>query len=906
MKKLIIVPIVAVLAGLTCVPAQASNEFLEFFGSQYVSVPDDNSLDLSSAMTIEFWVYFSADTGDYQEVLCKSNDDGDENFRIAFSPGQNTIYFDYGNGSEYTATTAFTINLHTWYHVAFTVTAGSTGAIYVNGVESPSYSYQVAAPDPIPTNTHALEIGGCNFTERYLRGRIDELRFWNDIRTENEIRLNMYRELPTPSDASLAAYYSFNNSLNDGSSNTNNGTFYGGSATYGTSSAMFGPKNCLDFDGTDDWVDCGIDQSLLGTDFTVSAWIYPESGSNYRGVGGAHFDDGTKRGIVFCQYENGSWGFGFGSGDVWEGTAVSFDLNAWNFVTLVVSSENYIKVYVDGRLTAEDDSVGDFVPYTEFWIGRSFIDSNRYFDGRIDEFRIWNTALSATQIRQNMCRTLTGNESGLVACYTFDNTSGTTLQDGSGTLNDGSLNNMDGSTDWVSSSAFNTWLNTSSSAWSTTTNWSRGTKPGLESVGIYGYTGGSAPAFTSGDEAGGDNMVVDLSSAWPIGGSLYVSGNLVLVSDLDLNGQSIGLGPGGHLVEDTGRLHGATGTISATRSLNAPSSENVAGLGALLTSASDLGSTVVTRGHSAVSGEADLQKSIYRYYEITPTNNSGLDATLRFSYHAAELNAIPESDLALYRYDSAGEEWDCNAANQSRDTENDWVQQTGIDAFSRWTLGDADDPTAVALTSFSASGLGDGVRLEWETASEIDVAGFHILRRQGPDGAFERITQSLIPALGGTTWGSTYAHDDPDAAPGRTYSYMLQDVEHQGVTDLYGPVSAWAGVADVKVNGSDDAAAVSAGALVRLDVALQAGEMAGALMEYWVAARTPFGWYSHSRRWRPGIHPAGAFPLEDLGPLTILDRPLPPGSYTFFIAADDQVNGAPEQTWVDRVTIVVE
>ncbi len=183
---------------------------MEFDGSNdYVSVADDNSLDLSSAMTIEFWIYLDEDAG--KDVLSKSNDDADENFRIYINQSANQIYFYYGDGDDYTQTTAFTLNLNSWYHMAFTVSAGSTGSIYVNGQEASSYSNQANAKNPIPTNTHAMEIGGCNSQERYFNGSLDELRLWNDIRLVSEIRQNMYQELSDPSsETNLVAYYKLN------------------------------------------------------------------------------------------------------------------------------------------------------------------------------------------------------------------------------------------------------------------------------------------------------------------------------------------------------------------------------------------------------------------------------------------------------------------------------------------------------------------------------------------------------------------------------------------------------------------------------------------------------------------------------------------------------------------------
>ena len=61
----------------------------------------------------------------------------------------------------------------------------------------------------------------------YLAGIIDDVRFWNDVRTEAEIKENMHKDL-AGDEADLRAYYKMSNgtgtSLTDNSSNSNTGT----------------------------------------------------------------------------------------------------------------------------------------------------------------------------------------------------------------------------------------------------------------------------------------------------------------------------------------------------------------------------------------------------------------------------------------------------------------------------------------------------------------------------------------------------------------------------------------------------------------------------------------------------------------------------------------------------------
>jgi hypothetical protein len=77
---------------------------------------------------------------------------------------------------------------------------------------------------------------------------------------------------------------------------------------------------------------------------------------------------------------------------------------------------------------------------------------NSYANIHLDEIRIWNTARNATSIRDNMCRKLVGDETGLVGYWRRDEGSGTTANDETSNNNDGTLTNMN-DLDWVWSGA---------------------------------------------------------------------------------------------------------------------------------------------------------------------------------------------------------------------------------------------------------------------------------------------------------------------------------------------------------------------------------------------------------------------------------------------------------------------
>ena len=166
--------------------------------------------------------------------------------------------------------------------------------------------------------------------------------------------------------------------------------------------------------------------------------------------------------------------------------------------------------------------------------------------------------------------------------------------------------------------------------------------------------------------------------------NINASGTVTIVSgDIDLNGNVLSLGAAGTLIESAGNtVKGTSGTITATRTLNAPSSENVAGMGAEITSAANLGSTSITRGHGVQGVNTN---HILRYFDITPNTNTNLNAVLVFRYDDSELNTLTESELILFKSTDQGAIW--MQMGGTINTTINTVTLTGIDGFSRWTLG---------------------------------------------------------------------------------------------------------------------------------------------------------------------------------------------------------------------------
>jgi len=232
----------------------------------------------------------------------------------------------------------------------------------------------------------------------------------------------------------LVAYWSFDegtgNTAYDASGNGNNGTLTNGPKwTKGKSGSA------LSFDGSNDYVDCGSDESLDITDeITIEAWVkaasFPASSYyntlvNKRGnyAISLYASPGSSTATIryiFCGVDSS-----------WIETGVSVGLNEWAHIS-VVWDGNIEKVYLNGDEVYSRSASGSMSPTDEIMgIGGGW--SGEYFNGLIDEVRIYNRALSAEEIRYHY------NRGRPVAHWKFDEGSGGSIYDATDNNNDGVL-----------------------------------------------------------------------------------------------------------------------------------------------------------------------------------------------------------------------------------------------------------------------------------------------------------------------------------------------------------------------------------------------------------------------------------------------------------------------------------
>ena len=204
----------------------------------------------------------------------------------------------------------------------------------------------------------------------------------------------------------LVLYYSFDGNLQDQSGNGNDGVGSGG-LTY-----VQGVKGkAVSFDGTNDsiriWSTSEINQWVNSVEGSISVWVKPNRSTNSSFV--YQYFSGTEHAdrLYLSMHPNyDPPGFALGSSSVIL-TAMNKDGETWYHIVSVWTPDGKIKVYVNGVLNAEGICENSGFVFQEFalgdpeyfYLGRGWRGNPGYYCGCIDEFRIYNRALSEAEVR---------------------------------------------------------------------------------------------------------------------------------------------------------------------------------------------------------------------------------------------------------------------------------------------------------------------------------------------------------------------------------------------------------------------------------------------------------------------------------------------------------------------------
>lgn len=410
------------MATTSAVVAGNVGQALYFDGTNdYVLGPDINSIDGSSVLTVSVWVKPAAlTTADH--FVAKNNSCCSSSFGFRTDDSDsNDVRFNVSTGANNATTNSNVLAVDQWTHLTAVYDGSLANSdrikIYVNGVDSGTVSGTI--PTTIPSTTYQVTIGAAGEIGRYFNGTIDEVKIFTRALSASEVR-TLYQTGKTKVISSdPAKSTTINVSKNDRLTSNLAGlwSFNGSDTNWSTNKALDRSGNgrdasMINMSTTTSPVGGKVGQALLFTNSTnrlvttsdpigtgattITAWIYLNS---YGGGNLGRIVDNTKTLFYVTSSSNRlSFSSNVTVNDAFS-AASSIGFNRWIFVAVARNSSGTANLYVDGLLsgTANQNSGTPSSGATIMYIGNSSA-TTRGFDGKIDELRVYNAELSASQI----------------------------------------------------------------------------------------------------------------------------------------------------------------------------------------------------------------------------------------------------------------------------------------------------------------------------------------------------------------------------------------------------------------------------------------------------------------------------------------------------------------------------
>ncbi len=396
-------------------------ESLNFDGlADYAEVTGGASLQKRS-FTVEFWAKLNA-VGINQTVISQGTDPV-QKMTIGFD-NTNKLKFTLGNQ---TATSTFAVPTPTnWHHYAIVYDYANTDAIlYVDGTLAGANnsffidytgSGKLAFGKTLPTNTN------------FLNGNLQEVRLWNDVRTTTEILITMNKVLSRNQSGLM-----YNWKMDEADGAVSNDDIRSRNADiYGATWQVNPNGYAAQFDGVDDNVQVSAGNITITKemDFTLEFWFNStQSGAatlfangKGDGIGADSLDSWNIQkdpsGMIHV-YHKGI--------DFVATNTNNFDGN-WHHFALIMNRSGNLSSYIDGNLQNSVQGLAfNNLSGAYLYLGArayqtgTITNYDNHFDGKIDEFRLWNTARKAEQLKRDKQNRLLGDEYGLQAFLPFEN-----------------------------------------------------------------------------------------------------------------------------------------------------------------------------------------------------------------------------------------------------------------------------------------------------------------------------------------------------------------------------------------------------------------------------------------------------------------------------------------------------
>src|SRR3989344_2491526 len=352
-----------------------------------------------------FWLKVEVTSDTRGTVFFNGSGTNGYGFVAGSTDGGNTATFFFLAQSIYWLNTSVGWTPNAWQHIVGTLDASNVWRLYRNG----NLVFTSVAQSALNTPTIRTTLGAESSGGSSIAHSFDEVRVYNRALSAAEIQAlynsGAQKFTAPPTNLGLVGYWSMNEGTGtvagDGSGNGNRGTLTGGPTW------VDGKRGkALSFDGGDDKVNAGTGSSLNVTGaFTASAWIYPRS---YGGASKGRIiqkGDLTSTGFIwFVDNSNTTNGMSFCTNGCSGGQLGNIiTLNQWQHVTVVWNGASIATFYVNGVSKGNASSVtsGSISSHlsSPLSIGANAADTTRQFNGLIDEVRIYNRELTASEIQ---------------------------------------------------------------------------------------------------------------------------------------------------------------------------------------------------------------------------------------------------------------------------------------------------------------------------------------------------------------------------------------------------------------------------------------------------------------------------------------------------------------------------
>ncbi len=379
---------------------------LDFDGiDEYVEVPDTASLSNMANITISTWINPDTITAIAHGYRIISKwDPTDKEFVIKHSnlSGGGDGEIQVGFYTKHNYTTGFNLSADSWTHLCVVWEGTQYAKVYKNGILNETVTLS-GTPSPVDSDAPTVIGKHCSTPTEYFDGHIDDVRIYDRVLSESEIR-----ELAGLSNEPITHW-----KLDEGSGTTaydsagdNDGTLIN-NPTWTTGQV----GGALSFDGLDDYVDVAHSSDFdIETSFSVELWfkahptqlspdgLFGVIDKSHRSTGRPPYWSGW---VMQGHVDFGWLWFGIGNGADFSGVETNTSVldDVWHHIIGVFDGSN-VKVYLDAVLQGSTSFSGTPVNNTDpLHIGRTRW-QGRNFNGLIDGVRIYDQALSAAKIQQ--------------------------------------------------------------------------------------------------------------------------------------------------------------------------------------------------------------------------------------------------------------------------------------------------------------------------------------------------------------------------------------------------------------------------------------------------------------------------------------------------------------------------